>query len=288
MVNGIDAHCHVFVDPDVPSTPPVGDAAYAPPQVDAHDHARHLADAGCTRGVLVQPSAYGQDHRCLLAALRHRPGMLRGVACICLDTPEESLREMHAAGVRATRVQDSYPGGVPVEALVEIGERVAPLGWHIELWTDVRRHVTWLADAVRRCPVPVVFDHMGYVPSDVGLDQPALRLMLSLLEDGHALVALTGLERLLPDGAGAADPGFAATWERHEQFIAERVRTFVETRADRLLWGTDWPHVGVTLSLPSGQELRERLDRWVPDPAIRRQVLVDNAARRYDFADAAE
>jgi len=279
----VDAHCHVFVDAEVPVTPSVGAAAYEPPPVDVEDHARHLAESGCERGVLVQPSAYGSDHRCLLAALSARPAELRGVACIDLDTSDATLREMHDLGVRATRVQDGYPGGVPVESLVAIGQRVARLGWHVELWTDVRRHVDWLGDAVRSCPVPVVFDHLGYVPSDAGLDDPGVRLMLSLLEEGHAWVALSGLERLLPSGSEPGGVGFARAWERHEASIAARVSACVEAGADRLVWGTDWPHVGVRLPLPSGQEVRARLDRWVPDEATRRRILVDNPGRRYDL-----
>lgn len=281
---GIDAHCHVFVDDAVPSTPLVGGAAYEPPQVDVHDHARHLAEAGCDRGVLVQPSAYGADHRCLLAALWRRPEQLRGVACVGPDTSEETLREMHACGVRATRIQDGFPGGVPVEALVEVGERVAPWGWHLELWSDVRRHLTWLEDAVRRCPVPVVLDHQGYLPSDVGVDHPALRLVRTLLEDGHVWVALTGVERLFPGEVGPGHPGFAGAWEAHELAIAERVRALVETRPDQVLWGSDWPHVGLALPRPGSAEVRERLTRWVPDPAVRSRVLVDNAVRCYDFS----
>lgn len=283
MPDAIDTHCHVFVDRDVSTTPTVGGAAYDPPPVDVHDHARELAAAGCGRGVLVQPSAYGQDHRVLLAALGRRPDRLRGVACIDLDTPDHALRRMQVLGVRGTRLQDGYPGGVPVRRLVEIGERVSVLGWHLELWTDVRRHVGWLGEAIRRCPVPVVLDHQGYVPSDAGLDDPGVRLMLDLLAEGQVWVALTGLERLFPHRLAPGDAGFARAWGTHEAAVAERVQAFVEVRPDRLLWGTDWPHVGLTLPPPSSAEVRARLERWVGDEGAREQILVDNPARRYDF-----
>jgi predicted TIM-barrel fold metal-dependent hydrolase len=73
-------------------------------------------------------------------------------------------------------------------------------------------------------------------------------------------------------------------WERHNEATAVRVRACVEAGADQLIWGTDWPHVGVKLPLPSGQEIRERLDRWVPEETTRSRILVDNPRRRYDFA----
>jgi 2-pyrone-4,6-dicarboxylate lactonase len=281
---GVDNHCHVFIDDAVPITPLVGGAAYEPPQIGVDDHAVHLAAVGCDLGVLVQPSAYGQDHRCLLAALRRRPDQLRGVACVPAGTPADELAEMHHAGVRGTRLQDGFPGGVPVQAIVEVGETVAPFGWHLEVWSDLRRHVGWLGDAIRRCPVPVVLDHLGYLPSDVGLDDPALQLMLELLADDQIWVTLSGVERLLPAGADPAAADFADAWSRHVEAIDARVRALVETRPQNLVWGSDWPHVGLRLPAPEATEARARLDGWVADPVVRQQILVDNAVRRYGFA----
>ena len=280
---GADTHCHVFVAEEVGTTPTVGGAAYEPPRADVVDHANHLDAVGCDHGVIVQPSAYGTDHRCLLAALRTGPDHLRGVACVSPSTPFDQLSDMHDAGVRGTRVQDCFPGGVPVESLVEMGDLVAPFGWHLEVWTDVRRHVDWLADAIRRCPVPVVLDHMGYTPSDVGLDHPALKLILELLEEDQVWVTLSGLDRLLPDGPEPSTAGFDDAWTRHEDAIEKRVRAFVEARPSNLLWGSDWPHVGLQLPVPDSAEVRERLDRWVPDPGTRQQILVDNPTLRYGF-----
>lgn len=279
----VDNHCHVFVDDAVPATPLVGGAAYRPPAVDVDDHAAHLSALGCDRGVLVQPSAYGQDHRCLLAALARRPQALRGVVCVPAGTPDEELAALHAVGVRGTRVQDGFPGGVPVQSLLEVGEMIAPLGWHIEIWSDVGRHVDWLGEAIRRCPVPVVLDHLGFLPSDAGLDHPATRLMLDLLAEDEIWVTLSGVERLLPAGADPATRDFPDVWRRHVDALDTRVQALVATRPQNLLWGSDWPHVGLRLPAPGTSEILSRLDRWLSDPGVRRQVLVDNPARRYGF-----
>lgn len=278
-----DTHCHVFTADGAGPTPAVTGAAYRPPQAGVEDYVKHLDAVRCGRGVLVQPSAYGRDHRCLLAALRNRPDRLRGVACVDASWSDADLARMHAAGVRGTRVQDGYPGGVPVESLVEVGRKVAPLGWHVEVWTDVRRHVEWLGDAVRRCPVPVVIDHLGYVPSDAGVDDPAVRLLLELLADGEIWVTLSGLDRLVPGAPSADEPGFAEKWRRHEDAVAQRVRAFAEARPQHLLWGSDWPHVGLRLPAPDSARVRARLDDWIPDAELRRRILVDNAAERYGF-----
>jgi predicted TIM-barrel fold metal-dependent hydrolase len=71
-------------------------------------------------------------------------------------------------------------------------------------------------------------------------------------------------------------------------------RLLVRARADRVLWGTDWPHPNS--SLP-GQEptalappirvndahMLNLFAAWVPDAALRSQILVDNPQRLYDF-----
>jgi len=286
MILGIDAHCHVFAADGVDPTELVGHAAYRPPMVSVDDHTQHLATMGYEHVVLVQPSAYGtSDHRCLLASLRARPDHLRAVASIQPGTSAETIETMHAAGVRATRVQDGYPGGVPVQALPEVAQMVRPWGWHIEIWTDVRRHHTWLGDAIRRSPVPVMIDHLGYIPSDVPLKVPALQLMVELLRDGDVWVALSGLDRLLPAAVGTdpAAPGFDVAWARHEEAITQRAQAFVQACPTQIIWGTDWPHVGLQLPHPDGPTVRERLNRWVPDPRVRQQILIDNAVRCYDF-----
>jgi predicted TIM-barrel fold metal-dependent hydrolase len=50
-------------------------------------------------------------------------------------------------------------------------------------------------------------------------------------------------------------------------------RALVAARPDRLIWGSDWPH------LPDGQrdtgELLNLLPDWAPDEADRHRILVE-------------
>lgn len=53
---------------------------------------------------------------------------------------------------------------------------------------------------------------------------------------------------------------------------------------DRLLWGTDWPHVGHTPEFfPKEADLIDLFFTCVPDEAARRKILVDNPVRLYGF-----
>ena len=58
----------------------------------------------------------------------------------------------------------------------------------------------------------------------------------------------------------------------------------VDANPDRLVWGTDWPHVATAGHMPNDGELMDLLADWVPDAGLRRRVLVDNPARLYGFA----
>jgi predicted TIM-barrel fold metal-dependent hydrolase len=51
----------------------------------------------------------------------------------------------------------------------------------------------------------------------------------------------------------------------------------------QVVWGTDWPHVMVKTPMPNDGDLADMLSAWVPDAALRKQVLVDNPARLYGF-----
>ena len=116
---------------------------------------------GLTRAIVVQPTAYGADNRCTVAAIaalgRQRT---RGVAVIQPDISDAELRRLDDAGICGVRFQMLPGGALPWEALEPIAARIAPLGWHIQLQMDGRL----LADRaamLQLLPAPLVIDHVG-------------------------------------------------------------------------------------------------------------------------------
>ena len=51
-------------------------------------------------------------------------------------------------------------------------------------------------------------------------------------------------------------------------------------------WGSDWPHPGVRDPEPKPDDpiLIDLMLDWAPDEAVRNRILVDNAAKLYDFS----
>jgi predicted TIM-barrel fold metal-dependent hydrolase len=63
-------------------------------------------------------------------------------------------------------------------------------------------------------------------------------------------------------------------------------QALVEAAPDRLVWGSDWPHVKTewTIPMPNDGDLADLLAIWVADNGIRERVLAANPARLYGFA----
>jgi 2-pyrone-4,6-dicarboxylate lactonase len=263
-----DTHAHVVGDGY--EFPFVDDRSYTPPAATEKQYLRMLDALGLTYGVLVQVSVHGTDNSLMLEVLRDHPKRLRGVAVCAPDVTEATLHDMHEAGVRGLRLNVSVGGGIGFEAMETLAAKIAPLGWHLQLLTTPER----LLDAAPRLPalpVPVVVDHMAYVrPAEGGVEHPAFKAMLALLEGGRTWVKLSGAYRVSQQERGWAD-------------VDAMARTLVAAAPDRMLWGTDWPHVHYGRRMMQTGETLDVLGRWIPDPALRKRVLVTNPAKLYGF-----
>ncbi len=259
-----DCHSHVF-DPRFSYV--AGDRLQPKPASIAAYRAMQ-ARLGAERSVVVQPSPYGTDNRCTLAALAELGEAARGVAVVDVDVPDAELQRLHEAGMRGLRFNLSRGGAGP-EAMRRLAPRVAPLGWHIDIHL-AGDELPALADLLRRLEAPIVFDHLGRVPQPDAEQHPAFRLIADLLQAGRAWVKLSQLHRDSRDGP----PGYADA--------GRLVRRYLDLAPERLIWGTDWPHVVAKAPVDEAADLRLLLD-WIPEERLRRRVLAENPAELYDF-----
>src|SRR5690606_10008948 len=118
---------------------------------------------------------------------------------------------------------------------------------------------------------PLVVDHLGHMPASKGPNDPGFLALLELVRRGNTYVKLSGAYRLT-DG-----PDFPADQ------IASLARSLVDAGVTRMLWGTDWPHTMCRVAMPNDGALLDLLGEWVPDPAARNKILVDNPASLYGF-----
>jgi len=66
--------------------------------------------------------------------------------------------------------------------------------------------------------------------------------------------------------------------------VTPLARALVRHAPERLVWGTDWPHVNMNdRNIPNDGDLVDLIAEWVPDEATRKRILVDNACALYGF-----
>ncbi len=264
---GWDCHAHLFGP--YCTYPLAAERSYTPTQATLSAYVDVLWHLGLDHGVLVHPSAYGDDARCVLDALRHYP-FLRGVLVLPGERPQ-AVSGLRALGVRGLRFSHrsasgaNFAGSAALNDLRALAPAMAREGLHAELWTDCRALVG-IEDVLRGLPVPVVIDHMGGFDVSRGIDDHGFQVLLRLLSEGKAWVKLCAY-RNLPD-MSAADAG--------EPFHHALLRA----NPDHLVWGSDWPHLRVEPA-PSTTGLLDLALRWTPSPALRSAILRDNPQRLY-------
>ncbi len=103
------------------------------------------------------------------------PDRLRGVAVAEADISHADLREWNRLGVRGLRFnhffrdgQLHYRGGVPLTAAEKLAPVMAELGWHLQLWIDVK-DLPATIPALKSLGLPVVIDHMGRTDARAGI-----------------------------------------------------------------------------------------------------------------------
>ena len=247
---------------------------YTPPDCLLNDYLHMLDTLGVERAVLVQPSVYGTDNTVMLEAMKTANGRLRGVAVVADDISEAELKQLDAAGVRGVRVnivdvKDRKPGTLPMAALKKMAQRIAPLGWHMEFLM----HADEFPDLDRQFsdfPVDIVLGHLGYLTIGKAPDDAGFQALLRLMKTGKAWVKLTGPYRIT-----AAPLPYPDT--------TPFAKALLEANPERVIWGTDWPHVMLKGSMPNDGALADVLLDWIPDAKLREQVLARNSAKLYGF-----
>ncbi len=162
MMPGWDCHAHLFGPYE--RYPLAADRSYTPPEATASQYLALLSRLGLTNGVLVHPSAYGENFSLLFDALAAHAS-LRGVLVLRPQTLP-TLAGLRDKGIRAARFSHrsgagaNFAGSASFDDLIVMAPKLADAGLHAELWTDCKL-LPDIAERLRHLPVPVVIDHMG-------------------------------------------------------------------------------------------------------------------------------
>jgi len=250
--------CHVHVFGPKARFPYAAKRRYTPRDALPEDLSALMQRLGVQRCVIVQASVYADDHRCMLAALESMGGAAVGVAALVGELDRSVLGKERIAGLRLNL------RGVDIEEakrrIAAGAKAAADNGWHLEL----HLHGAWLpALGLEKLPVDFVLDHMGRPEAHESTES-----IEKLLDTGRCWVKLSGADRV-----GA-----------HASRVARRL---LAVRPDRLVWGSDWPHVPLEGGPDAPREvdtpaLLAALREWTGGGEALERVLAVNPTALYD------
>jgi len=265
----VDAHCHVFGPGDIFRFAP--ERKYTPCDA-GKEKLFELRDfLGFYRNVIVQATCHGADNSAMIDALRFSDDRARGVATVRPDVSEESLRDMHEAGVRGVRFNfvKRLVDPKPDEYYLSIVERIRKYGWHVVVYFEAADLAErW--DLFTSIPTTVVVDHMGRPDVSKPVGGPEFELFMRFMSENTNVWSKVSC----PDRLTISGPP--------EYFdVIPFARQIVETFPDRVLWGTDWPHPNVKNNMPDDGRLVDYLPHIATSVELQRMLLVTNPNHLY-------
>lgn len=268
-VNSCDAHIHI-IDPRFAPADPATPTAHGQSMA---DYTSVRTQLGLRRAIIVQPKHYATDNRCTLDAIAQMRGQARGIAVVDTSVTDKELIRLHEGGIRGLRFSLWNAGNqfTSVDMIRPLAERIAEFGWHVQIHMgagQILEQQTLLA----ALPVPVVFDHMGRLPPGSNASHPAFRFMARLIDADKAWVKLSGPYLNTHEGA----PRYSD--------VRSLARDLVTLAPQRMVWGSDWPHVTETRK-PDDADLLDLLRDWAGSDTARQAILEENPAQLYGFDD---
>lgn len=243
------------------------------PTASVADYLKLRSRLGLARSVAIQPSSYGTDNSCLLAALSELGASSRGIAVADDTVALSELKRLDDAGVRGLRFNLGVGSVTTPEMIKPLAHRIADLGWHIEVHMRADE-LLGMKEVLADLPVQIVFDHFGRIPHPAGIDHPAYKLIAELVSRDRAWVKISGAYQDSVLGGPAYED------------VKSLAQTMIELAPTRVIWGTDWPHPSLQTkrqAMPDDAGMMDLLSVWTRNETEISQILVSNPARLYNF-----
>lgn len=266
-----DTHLHVYGPAE--TYPLAAERNYTP---DSHstldDYLRVHRALGLERAVIVTGSANGTNNRVTLDALARMGGAFKGLALLDPSITDAELRRLKNGGITGFRVKANGKGGLSFADAEIMSARVAGFAWHVEFLAQSMAEIIHAAPLLRSLNMPYVFDHAAHAePGRREGDHEFRELLAVLKNEEHAWLNLYSFYQLSKSGP----PDYLD--------MVDVVQEIGTAAANRVVWGSNWPHAGISVPMPNDGNLLDFLLAAAPDEKIRKQILADNPARLYGW-----
>ncbi len=266
-----DTHLHVYGPFD--RYPLVAERGYDPdPHSTLDDYLRTHRALGLERAVIVTGSGNGTDNRITLDALARMNGSFKAVALLNPAVTDTELIELKNGGFTGFRIKSQGRAGFTYEDTKRIVARTSGFGWHIEFMPQSIADVIAGVPFLNSLEVPYLFDHVAETEPHMTTDDHEFAELLKILRnEEHAWINLYSFYQQSEVGP----PDYTD--------MVEVVQAISAARPDHIVWGSNWPHGGVSVPMPDDGDLVDFLLAAAPDEKTRNAILADNPAKLYGW-----
>ena len=243
------------------------------------EYAKFREDKNINRTVLVQPEQYGTDNSCLLDAIpslcKHPGGddtfQIKGIAKIESNLEDEKLESLANLGVVGAKFEMRRGfSGLSWDEADRLAWRINDLGWTVELYID-GSDIHEVEKNINSWPGWVVFPHLAQFQRTVTTQQRGFTSLTRLIDRDKAWVKISAPYILSPND------------NLDDQEVTEIITALEKWAPERLVWGTNWPHLEKKGDIAIDEELLELMNKWVPNEANRKLIMCENANILYNF-----
>jgi len=268
----IDSQSHVLGPADRYPVRP--GAAYEMPSATWEAAKRMHQALGIARGIVVQTTTYGADHRVVVDGLAALGPGYKGCAnaLVFESASDAELERLHAAGVRGARFSFRQALGAVLSraAFDRAVSKLRELGWYMKIQPEqngIVESVSWF----EHLDLPILIDHMGRPDAALGPERdPNIAKLRELLARGNFWVMLSLGEKISQAGPPYDD-------------VVPLARALIDAAPERCVWASDWPHPVSRKPPPNDADLLELLYRYVRDEGELRRILIDNPSRLFGY-----
>jgi 2-pyrone-4,6-dicarboxylate lactonase len=268
-----DSQFHVLGSPD--KYPVRKGAAYEMPSATYEAAQRVHQTLGIERGIVVQTTTYGEDHRVVVDALAALGPNYRGCAnaLVFEKATDAEISKLHDAGIRGARFSFRKALGAVLSdsAYDRAIARIKELGWYVKVQPE-KNGIISSVSKYENLRTPVLIDHMARPDPANGMRDPNLQKMLELLRRGNFWIMLS---------LGEKTSRVGPPWDD----VLPIARAYIEAAPNRCVWASDWPHPISVVQPPNDADLLELLYRYAPDMEERHRILVSNPAELFGFPE---
>jgi D-galactarolactone isomerase len=261
--------CHVHFFGPEREYPLAEESPYSMPESRLEDYEALMRRLGIVRFVAVQALGYGIDNRRCLDAVQRFNGQARAVVTLPDEVSDAELGRLHKLGARGVRFLGNQVSSFSWTSVETMAARISELGWHVQLQFGGTQ-IAELEQTLLKLPGKIVFDHYGRHLDRSFPDSATGRVLSRLLERGSCWLKLSA-PYLISESQDPEMPD-----------VAVMAKALVQAYPERLLWGSDWPHVGQPGGHDDGSLLSLAI-QWVNDATTRKRIFETNAIELYQF-----